>query len=123
VKRLEKAGLIKRYVAVVDLRRIADSMSVLLLIYLRESDYKVAKALEEHLLNLPQLSGLCDVNGECDYIARFVCRGTEEYSQLMRELLDTPQFQVRQISSYIVLRQLRDFGGVNLGHLLTPPST
>ena len=118
VKRLEKAGLIKRYVAVVDLRKISDSMSVFLLIYMRESDYKVARLLEEHLIRLPQLCELCDVNGECDYIARFVCLGTEEYSHIMRELLDTPHFQVRQISSYIILRQLREFGGVNLAHLL-----
>lgn len=119
VKRLEAAGLISRYMAIIELRKLVDSITVLALIYLRESDYKVARTLEEYLLNLPQLVELYDVNGECDYVARLVCKSTEDYSQIARELLDTPQYQVRQIASYIVLRQIRDFGGVNLPYLLS----
>ncbi|MGH8242059.1 MAG: Lrp/AsnC family transcriptional regulator [Steroidobacteraceae bacterium] len=119
VKRLEAAGLISRYIAIIELRKVIDSISVLALIYLRESDYKVARTLEEYLLNLPQLVELYDVNGECDYVARLVCRSTEDYSQIARVLLDTPQYQVRQIASYIVLRQIREFSGLNLPYLLS----
>jgi DNA-binding Lrp family transcriptional regulator len=120
VKQLEAAGLISRYMAIIELRKLADSVSVLALLYLRESDLKAARSLEEYLLNLPQLCELYDVNGECDYIVRFLCKNTEDYSAIARTLLDTPQFQVKQIASHIVLRKIKGFSGLNLPYLLAP---
>jgi DNA-binding Lrp family transcriptional regulator len=118
VKRLESAGLISRYMAMIDLRKLVDSISVISLIYLHQSDYKAAQALEGFLLKLPQLCELYDVNGECDYIARLMCRSTDDYAKIARDLLDTPLYRVSQLASYIVLRHLRDFSGVNLSYLL-----
>ena len=118
VKRLEHIGLISRYMAVIELRKLVQTVTFISLLYLRESDMKAARALEAFLQNLPELTELFDVNGECDYIARFVCRNTEDYSNIARALLDTPQYQVRQINSYIVLRQVHPYRGVNLSHLL-----
>jgi DNA-binding Lrp family transcriptional regulator len=122
VKRLETAGLITSYKAIINLRKLVDSITVIILLYLHESDYKSARALEEYLLSLPQVSEFYDVNGECDYIARLVCRSTEEYADIARELLEKPRYRIRQIASHVVLRQLRGFSGVNLPHLLQLPS-
>ena len=117
VKRLEAAGLISRYMAVIEVRKLVESITVLSLFYLKESDHRAARMLEDYLSALPQLCELYDVNGECDYIARFICRSTEDYAQIAAALLDTT-YHVRQIASYIVLKQLRGFSGVNLPHLL-----
>jgi DNA-binding Lrp family transcriptional regulator len=122
VKRLEAAGLISRYMAVIDIRKLVESIVVISLFYLKDSDHKAARMLEDYLCALPQLCELYDVNGECDYIARFICRSTDDYAQIARALLDTP-YQVRQIASYIVLKQLRSFSGVNLPHLLAERTT
>ena len=118
VKRLEDAKLISRYMAIIELRKLVDTITVFALFYLRDSDYKSAHAVEQYLLGLPELCELYDVNGECDYFARLVCRSAEDYAQIAHELLEKPQYQVRQISSHILLRQLRGFTGVNLTRLL-----
>jgi Lrp/AsnC family leucine-responsive transcriptional regulator len=114
VKRLEKAGLISRYMAVIDVTKIVDAIHVVSLIYLHDSDLKSSKLLETYLLSLPQTLELYDVNGGCDYVARFCCVGTHDYYEIARYLLEEASLRVKQISSYIVLRALRTFGGYDL---------
>jgi DNA-binding Lrp family transcriptional regulator len=122
VKRLESAGFINRYMAMISLKKLVESIRVFSLVYLHESNYKAAHALEGYLLQLPQLCDLYDVNGECDYIASFICRSVEDYAGIAHELLESPQYQVRQISSHIVLRHVKEFSGFNLPFLLTRTS-
>lgn len=117
VKRLEKAGLITRYMAQVNIRRISDCIFVISQIYLHDADFKASKLLEEYILSLPQTCEFYDVNGGCDYIARFVCKGTEDYYMIAQRLLEDERLRVRQIASYIVLRELRPFRGYDLAYL------
>lgn len=123
VKRLEKAGLIMRYMAQVELRKIADIIVVMSLIYVRDSDYKHSKLLETFIIGLPETCEFYDVNGECDYVARFVCRSIEDYSSIARRLLEDPLLRVRQISSYIVLRELKTTSSYDIDYFSAKPAS
>jgi hypothetical protein len=107
---------------VIDIRKIADAIFVVSQIYMHDSDIRSSKLLESYILSLPQTVELIDVNGGCDYIARFSCTGTDDYYAIARKLLEEEPFRVRQILSYIVLRELKPFAGFDLNHLTSEHS-
>ncbi len=117
VRRLEKLGLIQGYRAQINIRRLCSSILVIAQIYMNDCNSNAARTLERYLLGLPQTCELYDVNGQCDYVVRFACRGTDDFYMIASALLDDRSFHVRQVTSFIVLRELRGFSGYDVLHL------
>lgn len=117
VRRLEAAGIIAGYQAVVDIERLSKPVTVFAEIALEKQGRQ--DRLEKRLMAIEEVAECWEVSGDLDYLARFVCRDLAHYEKLTTELIDDPDLGVARIVSHVALRPVRRFAGYPMS-LLTP---
>ncbi|MDZ5646279.1 Lrp/AsnC family transcriptional regulator [Nitrospirillum sp. BR 11828] len=110
VRRLEREGIIVRYQAQVDVRRIQSCVFVLAQISLEKQGRQRTSAFERRLREVPEVIECFEVSGPYDYIAKLVCRDLETYQELTDSWIDDSEMGVARVVSNVVLRPIRDFG-------------
>ena len=108
VRRLERDGLILRYQAVLDLRRLQSCITVLAQIALEHQGRHSRQLFERRLANSPEVVECFEVSGEFDYIAKLICPDVDAYQELTQGWIDDPELGVARVTSNIVLRPVRD---------------
>lgn len=106
IKKLEKSGIIKRYVAIVDAEKIGKSISVFLNIVIKDH-YKEKRAkLVEELKNLNSITELYFTSGSYDILAKVRFASISEYKSFLMDELSTFQ-NIADIDSQIVLEEVK----------------
>jgi DNA-binding Lrp family transcriptional regulator len=114
VRRLEQAGFIRRYMAVLDASLLPKMVTVFAEVALREQGQRFHSAFERRVLESPEVVDCYMVSGQFDYLAQVVCPTLERYRDLTGSWLDDPDLGVARIVSSIVLRPVRSFSGYPL---------
>ncbi len=109
VRRLEAAGIIAGYHAVVELGRVARPVNVFAEINLEKQANR--GRFEKRLAAIDAVVECWEVSGTVDYIARFVCADLAEYEELTSALLDDDRLGAARIVSNVALRPIRRFTG------------
>jgi len=118
VRRLEAAGIIAGYQAVLALERISRPLTIFAEITLEKQGQQ--DRLEKHLAAIEEVVECWEISGHVDYLARFVCADLSRYETLTADLIDDRTLGVSRIVSHIALRPVRRFAGYPLS-LLIPP--
>jgi DNA-binding Lrp family transcriptional regulator len=111
VRRLEKAGLIRRYAALLDLAAF-DLVSVIAEIGLEHLHKQAQAKFEKRMAAEPCVVECWEVSGQYDYIARIVCPSLGAYQEMTNSWIDDPAMGVARVVSNVVLREVRSFTGV-----------
>jgi DNA-binding Lrp family transcriptional regulator len=119
VRRLEAAGVIAGYQAVIDLAKLSRPVTVFSEVVLEKLAHK--ERFEKHLLALAEVVECWEVTGASDYLVRFVCADVAAYEELTTALIDHPHLGVARVVSHIVLRPVRKFGGYPAALLARKP--
>jgi Lrp/AsnC family leucine-responsive transcriptional regulator len=109
VRRLEAAGIIAGYQAVVELARIARPVNVFAEIVLEK--HASSSRLEKRLAALDEVVECWEVSGTVDYLARFVCADLAGYEEITSQLIGDANLGVARIVSHVALRPVRRFSG------------
>ncbi len=109
VRRLEAAGVIAGYQAVIELGRIARPVNIFAEIILEKHANR--GRFEKRLAALDDVVECWEVSGTVDYIARFVCADLAAYEELSGALIDDEHLGVARIVSHVALRPVRRFAG------------
>jgi len=109
VRRLEAAGIIVSYQAVLALERLSQPITVFAEIALEKHGRQ--DRFERHLTAIEEVVECWEISGDFDYLARFVCSDLARYEALTTDLIDDPEFGVTRIVSHIALRPVRRFAG------------
>ena len=109
VRRLESAGIIAGYQAVVDLGRLSRPVNVFAEIILEKQAN--SGRFEKRIAALEEAVECWEVSGTVDYVARFVCADLAAYEQLTSDLIDDETLGVARIVSHVALRPVRRFTG------------
>src|SRR4051794_14562407 len=109
VRRLEAAGIIAGYHAVVELGRVARPVNVFAEINLEKQANRAR--FEKRLAAIDAVVECWEVSGTVDYIARFVCADLAEYEELTSALLDDDRLGAARIVSQGARRPTRGFTG------------
>jgi DNA-binding Lrp family transcriptional regulator len=109
VRRLEAAGIIAGYQAVIAIERLSNPITVFAEIVLETQGRQ--DRLEKRLSGLEDVVECWEVSGDLDYLARFVCSDLARYETLTADLIDDPELGVARIVSHIALRPVRRFIG------------
>jgi DNA-binding Lrp family transcriptional regulator len=117
VRRLERAGIIAGYQAVVELRRLSRPVNVFAEIILEKQANR--RRFEARMTAIDAVVECWEVSGAVDYIARIVCDDLAGYEELTSELIDDPDLGVARMVSHVALRPVRRFAGYPEG-LLKP---
>jgi DNA-binding Lrp family transcriptional regulator len=109
VRRLEAAGVIAGYQAMVELGRLSRPINVFAEIILEK--HAQQRRFERRLVALEEVVECWEVSGTVDYVARFVCRDLAAYQELTTALIEDASLGIARIVSHVALRPVRKFGG------------
>ncbi|RJT41440.1 Lrp/AsnC family transcriptional regulator [Mesorhizobium waimense] len=79
VKLLEEAGVIERYVALVDASKIGMGLTVFARIWLTGQDVETVDHFTEQVKRLPQIVECHLMAGDCDFLLRIVAADLDDY--------------------------------------------
>jgi DNA-binding Lrp family transcriptional regulator len=109
VRRLEAAGIIIGYQALLDIGALSKPVNVFAEIVLEK--HAQQNQLEQRLAAIEEVVECWEVSGTVDYLARFVCADLAAYQALTTALIDDPKLGVARIVSHVALRPIRRFAG------------
>ena len=87
VKRLEQAGVIKGYVAILDQAQLGLPDTVIIEVMMERHDEDSLKRFELAVTEMPEVIEAWLVTGEYDYVIKAAVGGTAGYERLLREKL------------------------------------
>jgi DNA-binding Lrp family transcriptional regulator len=119
VRRLEAAGIIAGYQAVLSLERLSKPVTVFAEIIMDKQGR--SDRLEKRLASIEDIVECWEVSGNVDYVARVICSDLARYETLTTDLIDEAELGVARIVSHIALRPVRRFTGYPAS-VLTPPA-
>jgi Lrp/AsnC family leucine-responsive transcriptional regulator len=112
VKRLETAGLIAGYVALLDHAALGLPDIVFVEITLNRHDEHALEKFGEGLARIPQVIEAHLVTGEYDYLVKVAVAGTQDYERFLREQLYRIE-GIRHTRSTFALRAMKRSIGVD----------
>jgi DNA-binding Lrp family transcriptional regulator len=105
VQRLEKEGVIRRYVALVDQNEVDLPVSVFVMVSLEKQVEAALEAFEGRVRKCPEVMECYLMTGDCDYMLRIVTANLQAYERfLMDHLTRFPG--VASIRSSFALKQV-----------------
>jgi DNA-binding Lrp family transcriptional regulator len=109
VRRLEAAGVIAGYQAVVELRQLSRPVNIFAEIILEKHANR--GRFEKRLASIDEVVECWEVSGDVDYLVRFVCADLAGYEEVTSALIDDTNLGVARIVSHVALRAVRRFAG------------
>lgn len=106
VKRLENAGLIAGYVALLDHAALGLPDTVFVEITLNRHDDHALETFGESLARIPEVIEAHLVTGEYDYLVKVAVAGTQDYERFLRERLYRIE-GIRHTRSTFALRAMK----------------
>jgi Lrp/AsnC family leucine-responsive transcriptional regulator len=107
IKKLEAAGVIKRYTIDVDAAKLGYHDSVIVQVTLESHTDETLYDFGRTLATIPEIQEAYLVSGDYDYYIRIAVRDTRDYERLLREkLYKIPG--IRHSKSHFVLRVLKE---------------
>jgi Lrp/AsnC family transcriptional regulator of ectoine degradation len=119
VKALEKAGLIRRYVADFDLAKICSTVMLLVEVILenhREADFERFLAA---IRNRNEVLECYKIGGRIDYLMRVLCRDIDHYNELS-DFMSRGELGVEKFHGHVVLAIDKAFQGYPLELFIEP---
>ncbi len=87
VKLLEEAGIIERYVAVVNAAKVGKALTVFARIWLTEQDAETVDHFTDSIRQLPNVLECHLMAGDCDFLLRVVAADLDDYRRFQIEHL------------------------------------
>jgi len=103
VKRLEKAGYIEAYRAVLNLKMLAEHVVVFTEVTLSDHRRKDFAKFEAAIRAHPHVMECHLLSGGYDYLVKFIARGVSQYQDIVEDLLDR-NVGIEKYFSYIAIK-------------------
>lgn len=116
MRKLEKSGIIKGYLARVNLSKLCHHDTIIAEVTLNSHNMDSFAQFEQYARSHSRIVECFKVSGAFDYYVRFVCKDMEEYSRLSDEILS--QTNAATVKSFVVLSHVKEFNGYPLDELL-----
>jgi Lrp/AsnC family leucine-responsive transcriptional regulator len=114
VRRLERAGAIRGYMALVDPREVGTLLTVVVEVTLKDQTQATHARFEARMRACDEVVECALVSGACDYVLRLACRSLDHYRELTNAWTDDPALRVEKIASKPELQIVKPFRGYPL---------
>ncbi|HMJ68761.1 MAG TPA: Lrp/AsnC family transcriptional regulator [Cyclobacteriaceae bacterium] len=81
IKRLEKSGVIRKYAALLDNRKLNKPLTVLCQVSLKDHDKKTAMEFVTAVTSLKEVVACYNISGEYDFMLKIVAENMEKYHE------------------------------------------
>ncbi len=107
IRRLEKRGFIKGYVAILDKRKQGKNLQVLCNIQLKSHHAEVLNLFESEVIKLEEVNSCYHIAGNFDYLLVIEMKDMDEYAHFLKEKLATIP-HITTVQSSFVMRTLKE---------------
>lgn len=113
IRKLEKSGIIKQYVAILDPEKVDKSLVVFLNLTIKEHNMEARTNLLNHLTALDEISELYHTSGTYDFVAKVRFSTIKEYKDFLVNQVASIE-NIADIESHIVLEEIKHSTRINL---------
>ena len=107
VKKLEKEGVIKQKVTILDHKKLQLSVSVFIYVSIKNHDSASLMAFERAVQDVSEIVECHTISGDKDYLLKVIVESVEKYERLLKTKL-TQLPCVDHISSTFALKQVKN---------------
>ena len=102
MKRLEKAGFIKKYVAVLDAEKLGRGFTVFCSVKLKQMTRSVARDFISVIRDIPQVAECYNISGEYDYLLKIQAPDMKYYNEFIINVLGNIDAIGSILSSFVM---------------------
>ncbi|MBN2874479.1 MAG: Lrp/AsnC family transcriptional regulator [Spirochaetales bacterium] len=113
VKKLEQAGIIRKYVALLDEKKLEKHVKVFVSITMKDHSDTSIQEFNRRISEFPEILECCRLAGEKDYLLKILVDNIEDYEIFTRTRLSTLP-GIDKASSSIVLASIVDHTAIPL---------
>ena len=106
VRKLEKHGIIRKYVALVDPKKVDRGTMALVSVSLRLHQKNAIQEFVKEIQNIPEILECHHITGEEDYVLKVYIKDIEEYERFLHERL-TRISGIRKIKTSFILKTIK----------------
>jgi Lrp/AsnC family leucine-responsive transcriptional regulator len=111
MKRLEKEGFIKKYVAVLDAEKLGRGFTVYCSVKLKQMNQGVARDFISVIRDIPQVAECYNISGEYDYLLKIQAPDMKYYNEFIINVLGNID-AIGSILSSFVMNEIKNTHGL-----------
>jgi len=111
MKRLEKEGFIKKYVAVLDAEKLGRGFTVYCSVKLKQMTQSVARDFISVIRDIPQVAECYNISGEYDYLLKIQAPDMKYYNEFIINVLGNID-AIGSILSSFVMNEIKNTHGL-----------
>ncbi|MCW0001880.1 Lrp/AsnC family transcriptional regulator [Pararhizobium sp. YC-54] len=108
LRRLERAGIVRRYLADVDIDRLFRSITMVVEFTLRDHTTASVLQFETAIIKCREAVECHGVNGQIDYVVKFVFRDIDHYQSVISNLIEL-NVGIDKVTTFIVTKNVKRF--------------
>ena len=113
LKRLERSGFIKKYVAVLDAEKLNLGFVVFCSVKLKQMSREVARTFVSIIRDIPQVAECYNISGDFDYLLKIYAPDMQYYNNFLINTLGTIDSIVSILSSF-VMKEIKNTHALSL---------
>lgn len=113
IKKLEKAGIIKGYTAIIDGRLIGQSMTAFCQVELKEHTQEFIEGFEQQISSLDEVMECHHIAGASDYLLKIIVKDMNTYRDFMTNKLASID-NIGRVQSSFVMKEIKQATALNL---------
>ncbi|MBP6182509.1 Lrp/AsnC family transcriptional regulator [Flavobacterium sp.] len=106
VKRLEKEGIIEKYVSILNKKKLGKNLTVYCQVTLVKQNYDISEGFNQAILNMPEVVECNFVSGNFDYMLKIVLADMESYHYFHQKKLSVLP-EVSLINSFFIISEVK----------------
>jgi len=106
VKRLEKEGIIEKYVSILNKKKLGKNLTVYCQVTLVKQTHDVSEGFNESIRNMPEVMECDFVSGTFDYMLKVVLPDMESYHHFHQKKLSVLP-EVSLINSFFIISEVK----------------
>lgn len=107
VRLLEDSGILRKYVALLDPRKIGLQLEIAIDVRLKQQTRQLMGSFERRVVRMPEVVECCLTAGEWDYTMRVMAASLEDYQSFQLDKLMTNDSEIAALRSTIIMRKVK----------------
>ena len=113
LKRLERRGYIRKYVAVLDADKLGQGLLVFCKVKLKQINHEIAEAFHRRIQRIPEVIECYNISGNYDYLLKVRAADMKQYQEFILNKLGVIE-SLDSLESIFVMSEVKHDYGINV---------